>query len=365
MIRYEAYIEKDWENLGLANLLLVRTREDGTADLAGFLVDVFCLGVKDAWLYDRMLADEIEEYLKERVPEDLRERLHPACAKKLIEGAVAYAEGLGFAPHRDYRKARKVLSGIEASACPREFSFGRDGRPCYIRGPEDDEARVNRICGILETRFGIEGFDYEDPGEQEADDLGVRDELMQFLDDEAEDVPRFYEFSGLVTAMLIAPGNPSPNLLFPVLWPEDRPAAHGRDDFGHFTGNLQSYWNRINDLVLEIVETRNAAGLQIVDLYEEDFSEGPEGGLAMAAASFDWARGFRLTTELWPELWGDALQRPDLAPHWEVIGWWAGLTAPGNRDRIADAAEADEPRTLNASVVALARALRPTLTGQR
>lgn len=49
--------------------------------------------------------------------------------------------------------------------------------------------------------------------------------------------------------------------------------------------------------------------------------------------------------------WGDALTRTELAPHWEVVRWWKDIIQPGNKDRIADAAEA--------SVLALTRALRP------
>ncbi len=44
MTRYEAYIEKHWEDQGLAHLLVARIREDGAADYAVFLVDLFCLG---------------------------------------------------------------------------------------------------------------------------------------------------------------------------------------------------------------------------------------------------------------------------------------------------------------------------------
>lgn len=32
MTRYEAYVEKHWEDHGLAHLLVARTREDGATD---------------------------------------------------------------------------------------------------------------------------------------------------------------------------------------------------------------------------------------------------------------------------------------------------------------------------------------------
>jgi hypothetical protein len=33
------------------------------------------------------------------------------------------------------------------------------GRPCYIRGSDDSEERVRRVCAILDAWFGAEGFD--------------------------------------------------------------------------------------------------------------------------------------------------------------------------------------------------------------
>jgi len=43
----------------------------------------------------------------------------------------------------------------------------------------------------------------------------------------------------------------------------------------------------------------------------------------------------------------------------EVVRWWAEFIGTGNKDRIAEAAEGTPPRTIAASVTALARALRP------
>lgn len=361
MTRYEAFINQGWEEAGLAQVFLVRIREDGSADLAGLLVDTFCLGVKDAYGDEGVVEAAVREFIDERLPDDFRERIHPACAKKLIEGAVAYAESLGFAPHRDYRKARRIFSGVDVAVCPRDFDYGCEGRPRYVRGPDDEESRVERVCGILEARFGPDGFDYADPAAEEEDDLAVREDLMAFLDAEAREVPRFYELSGLITAMLVAPGDISMNGIFQVLWPEGTQAAHGRDAVQGFLDLLKAYWNQVNDRVLVAVDPHAPLGVQILDLWEEDFPEGETGGLAMAAATCDWAKGFRRAIELWPEAWGDAPTRPELAPHWEVVGWWAEFNRAENRDRIVAHAEAEPKRTLNLSVIALARALREPL----
>jgi yecA family protein len=363
MTRYEAYIEKNWEELGLAHLLISRTREDGSTDYAVFLVDLFCLGVKDAFFEAAVSEEALREFVDLRLPDDMRERFHPACAKKLIEGALAYADSLGFTPHRDFRKARKILSGIDASVCPREFTYGRDGRPCYVRGSDDTEERVDRICSILEARCGIEGFDYEDPGEEDdadlEDELIIRNDLLEWLDAEPPDVPRFYEVSGLMTAMLICPTVLSPLKIMEVLWGADGRTWRDKAELQKFTDLLFPYWNGLNDLIQDALTPGAPPGTQILDIWEEDFEEEAD-GIEMAAATFAWAVGFRRATELWPAAWGGALSRPDLTPHWEVISWWAGFDQQENRDLMIAHAEANPPRTLNKSVLALARALRPT-----
>ncbi|MBI3886759.1 MAG: UPF0149 family protein [Opitutae bacterium] len=362
MTRYEAAVEKGWEEMGLAHVLISRFREDGSADFAMFLVDVFCLGVKDAVFETNLTAAELRTYVEQRLPEDYTERLHPACAKKLIEGALAYAESLGFAPHRDYRNARKILSGLDASVCPRDFTYGRDGRPCYVRGSEDTEERVNRVCTVLAARCGADGYDYEDPSGDDPDDgddaLAVRDDLIEWLAAEPDAVPRFYEVSGLVTAMLLCPTVQSPLKILDVLWGPRGRTWRDAGEVHKFSAMLMAYWNHVGDLVHTATAPGAAADEQILDVWEEDFEE-EDGGLAMAAATFAWATGFLRATEYWPDAWAAARARRDLAPHWEVLGWWATFNLKASRDQIVAHAEAAPPRTLNAAVVALARALRP------
>ena len=362
MTRYEAYVEKNWQEMGLAHVLVARIRDDGTADFAGFLVDLLCLGVKDAFCDIGVMEANAMNFVHERLPEDFRERIHPACAKKMIEGAIAYAETHGFAPHRDYRKARKVLSGLDASLCPTEFTFGEDGKPCYVRGSDDDEARVERILSILEARYGPEGFTYVDI-EEDADENGdeddsraVREELMDWLNAEPESVPRFYEFSGLVTGLLLCPRVVSPLKINEVLWgPEGRIWAD-QDEAQEFADLLMEYWNLINDMILDCVAVDAPPDSSPVDVWEEDFAE--DEGLELAASLCAWATGFLRATKIEPASWQAALQRPDLAPHWEVLQWWAGFLEKKNRDAVEAAAHRTPPRTIGGSVTALTRALR-------
>jgi yecA family protein len=361
MTRYEAHIEKDWREHGLAHLLVARIRGDGSADVGVFLVDVFCLGVKDAFLETDVPASELEEFIATNLPDASRERIHPACAKKLIDGAMAYAESLGFAPHRDFRKARRVLSGLDTALCPTEFTFGANGRPCFVQGPNDTPERIERVLAILEARCGPDGFDYElaDDDEDADDDefFAVRDDLIAFLDGEPPEVPRFYFLSGVVTALQLCPAPLSPLKAMEALWGPPGRVWDNQADVQEFASLLMEYWNYVGDLVGDTVAPGAPEGTHPMDVWAEDF--GDDYDLPLTAASIEWSVGFMRAIELWPDAWGNTLTRPDLAPHWETVRLWSRFFEPGTKELIAAAAEGPERRTLAPAVAALARGLRP------
>ena len=357
MTRYEAYIDKRWREHGLAQVVVVRRRDNGLVDFGVFQVDLWCLGVRDAEGATDVPPETLDEFLEEELVETQRESIHPACAKTLIEGAVAYAERLGFAPHRDFRKARRALSGVDAALCPTEFTYGHDGRPRYVPDENDSEERIERVLAILEARVGPDGFDYEEI-DYENGIAALRDDLKEWLDAEPAGVPRFYAVSGMITAALICPNEVSFNELMQDLWANvDERVWADADELQEFADLFKDYWNYLATRVRASAASKTEAEAQPIDIWPEELPE--DDPLPIAAASVEWASGFLRVTEVWPEAWADALQRPELAPHWEVLRWWADFTDEDNRNRIADAAEATPSRTLTKSVVALTRALRP------
>lgn len=164
----------------MGHVTVARFKGNGDVEVGVFLLDVFCLGVKDA-LYAVMTPSEYEErVLKGIFAISGKEPLDLPTARKLVEEAVAYAERIGFAPHRDYRKARRVFGGINAADSNAIFTFGKNGKPFYIQGPHDTPLRCAQILKTLETRCGPGNYDYllvEDAGE-------LSDEFEDFDEDE-------------------------------------------------------------------------------------------------------------------------------------------------------------------------------------
>ena len=89
------------------------------------------------------------------------DRIHQSCAKKLLQGAVEYAKNLGFSSHSDYKKAVPLFgSSIEVSVCPVQYDYGKEGKPFYIRGPNESIREAKNIVNKLHDKCGEGGFDF-------------------------------------------------------------------------------------------------------------------------------------------------------------------------------------------------------------
>jgi len=140
---------------GLVSVLVERRHRYGKAAVCGYLVDVYCLGVKDA-LGPRVLEPSEVPAYRQRYFASRRDppvAVPFAAAQHLVLGAVEYARGLGFEPAPDFAAARAHLGTLDERPL---LTFGRDGRPSYVQGPNDDHARV---VATLERTVGRGGFD--------------------------------------------------------------------------------------------------------------------------------------------------------------------------------------------------------------
>ncbi len=139
---------------GIGWVMLSRALPNGTVAVASFLVDHFCLGVKDAHaeILPRMIYDS--KYVRGmRVKVPVRDG-RPADARKFVEEAVVYAHGLGFRPHPDYDRAKILFGEVDASQSKATFEFGQDGKPYFVSGPNDTPERIRQILATLNHSCG-------------------------------------------------------------------------------------------------------------------------------------------------------------------------------------------------------------------
>ena len=173
--------ESLWSS-GIGQLLLTRRLPDGRLAVANFLVDVFCLGVKNAYwnIISEWEFDKLKRKLEGLGP------LHPATPEqfaKLIYDAVEYAQALSLAPHPEYKHAKLLLAGIDASRCTDVFTFGKDGKPLFINGPHDSPEKIKIILHKIRSAGGdfmlVDGdpTDFADDADEDFGDEEVTQKL--------------------------------------------------------------------------------------------------------------------------------------------------------------------------------------------
>lgn len=156
---HECLIPRVLYEQGIGNVVISRKMPNGDIAAGFFLVDIYCLGVKNCF-FAVIPPAAYAQRIGRLVQEERAEYAEPACTVKLIEGSVAYAEGLGFHPHRDYLTAKGIFGSIDPTTCPKEFEFGKDGKPFYISGPNETHADSGRIIATLTRKVGPDGFHY-------------------------------------------------------------------------------------------------------------------------------------------------------------------------------------------------------------
>ena len=145
---------------GLGWVCLSRQLPSGHVAFAVFLVDRYCLGVKDA-LADVVGRFEYDSQVVRKMRSHFTAKdLSPADVRKLVEEAVAYARELGLHPHPDYQKARHIFGDIDAGQSTEQIEFGKDGKPFFVAGPHDTPERCRQILRTLEQTCGPDGFHY-------------------------------------------------------------------------------------------------------------------------------------------------------------------------------------------------------------
>lgn len=126
---------------GLVGVLVARRHNYDRVSVCGYLVDAYCLGVKNA-LGPLVMTDvELSSY-RSSYFDGFGSSWRDApieLAADLVFGGVEYARGLGFEPHPDLAPAAGHLGPWEG---PAAITFGRDGKPFYISGPYDDPRKV-------------------------------------------------------------------------------------------------------------------------------------------------------------------------------------------------------------------------------
>ncbi len=151
------YATEEIPHSGIIYVVVTRRHTGGRVSAALFMVDVYCLGVKESfyrlWLED----DELEELLE--LPTDLIEFRECSYeeAHNRIYGAIAFAEEAGIKPDKSFQLTKYLLEEDTDDIPLIEYDYGHNGKHFLIC---DTKLEASRYLPILRKTLGEDRFDY-------------------------------------------------------------------------------------------------------------------------------------------------------------------------------------------------------------
>lgn len=145
------YVNEEWQERGMASLYCVRAAPGGGYALASFLVDIWCIGLKDAWGRLDLNSEDIAEMRERAQQGDMHlVRLEPDIARRLVAGGIRFARRNGFRLPKHYHRWVAILGDIGDEETADIGMFGKDGGLFYV-GTE--QALRQRLIGSTLEAF--------------------------------------------------------------------------------------------------------------------------------------------------------------------------------------------------------------------
>ena len=197
------WVNNDWSDGQLATIVVAREHVSGNITYAVYLVDLFCLGVKNSFFRYNELRSDFDDYLKSSDEHFGIEATSYNQVHNIIYAAIEYAEGYGFKPQKEFTQTTKYMLEEDTDDIPlMEIICGdKDGKPLYFRSEFDSPEYVRQVLAQLEKTAGKGNYNYilnvdEEESEEYFDDdehhyhyqsediAAIKRDLMGLDDDE-------------------------------------------------------------------------------------------------------------------------------------------------------------------------------------
>jgi len=186
---YKCFVNKDWEEAGEANVIIMRRHVNGNVTTGIYLVDLMCLGIKDTFYF----FNEPEAEIYERFPtaiDEMFDEVDYALAHNIIYAGHDFALNYGIEPNKEFAVTRFLLEEDNDNIPLIDIPVGdEDGMPhLMVHQPGEYSsalAKLQKNAGEGNYRYTVSGLteaDFEDDEmdeEEEGSDLLEEYELGQ------------------------------------------------------------------------------------------------------------------------------------------------------------------------------------------
>jgi len=144
----KCYISEDLTECGEGVIFVTRLHKGGKISMAFYLVDTFCLGIKDSSYKLRMEEEKVQEFLThyKKMNECSYEEAH-----NWIYGAIAFAEEGGIEPDKSFELTQYMLEEDTDDIPLIEYEFGKDGEHLLVCHTVQE---ANRYLPTLRKHLG-------------------------------------------------------------------------------------------------------------------------------------------------------------------------------------------------------------------
>lgn len=172
-------INSNWKTEGLAQIIVSRRHSNGNLTNGIYMVDLLCLGLRDSFCSFNMPESELQELIGNITGEFKMIEVDYILVHNIIFSAIAYADDLGFKPHKEFNTLSKyILEEDDETVELIDIECGMDGKPAFIRTDSFTDAQAASIINQLKKSVGegnytfiVEGSEYEEDEALEEDEF--------------------------------------------------------------------------------------------------------------------------------------------------------------------------------------------------
>jgi len=173
----ECLINRNWFEAGEATPFVLARRPDGGLMMSTFLIDLWCMGLKDAWGRLEISHAEFDDGIRDTMPDEMR--LIPISleeVRRMVAGSIRFARENGFRLPRRYDRWTAVLGDLGDLDHADLSDFGVDGK-------------LRVVTTLSELRRRLVGQSLDEFLDREDVEFVLGDEGDSTFPDDVEDDP--------------------------------------------------------------------------------------------------------------------------------------------------------------------------------
>lgn len=152
---YECWLSSDWEESGTASIFVSRIHTNGNVTFAMYLIDLFCLGIKESLYYFNQTKRDYNNFLN-KMKENVRiEKVDYLLVHNIIFAAIEYADELGFKPTKHFTSVSQYILEEDTDEVElMDISCGCNGKPMFIKTEFMSNGEAKRVIAQLDRSVG-------------------------------------------------------------------------------------------------------------------------------------------------------------------------------------------------------------------